>query len=400
MKLFAQHGYGQGEKIISGIRDQSINGAIFCARYGKQEKLIENTKQLKDINPDVEILFDPEFYAYIRAHDPNAQLGGLAEWKYFEAYKRSQLEDTKIVETILKNSFGAINELPLTSIIAPNVYIPKSFDSIEAVIAKNFIRKAKPVFKKTKDPRKLYVTLAIGRDALLNQTEFDAFLDDITTLDDPPDGFYILVGGGSSEEKTDITESEIIHTDVIAGWMLLNYVLTINGFNVINGCSDILTPFLGSVGAYAGATGWWINLRMFAINKYIKSAGGGGRLPIVKYLSNLILRRIKFSDREAFSKLMPEINNNLPHDTDYQTDAPERKNEVLQTWEAIAQLNKDIIVSDVQDSLRNAEDIIDNAEMAYTKLSSFGFPVDRENNRQYMEALREGTKKFKKNAEI
>ena len=36
--------------------------------------------------------------------------------------------------------------------------------------------------------------------------------------------------------------------------MFLNDVLSVNGFLVINGFSDLLTPFLGAAGAEAGAT--------------------------------------------------------------------------------------------------------------------------------------------------
>jgi len=399
MKLFAQHGYGPGDKILNGIQEGSIEGVIFSARYEKQEKLESDVENIKNISGNAEILLDPEIYACFCANMPDAQLGNLNDWDFFQPQRRSQLEDTSVIERLLNDTFSTLIDLPLTSIIAPNIFIPRSFDSIEAVIAKNFMRKTMPVFSQIGDSRNVFATLAIGRDALLNQIEFEAFLNDITALDNPPDGFYILVGGGITESRTDLIRSEVIHADVIAGWMLLNFTLNLNGFKVINGCSDILTPFLGSVGGYAGATGWHTNLRMFSISRYLRTVSGG-RLPIIRYLSNLILNRIKISEREAIAALMPEINNGRPHDTDYESGEPERKVEVLQTWEAIKHLNTQLIDSDVDESLRRLENAINRADAAYTRLSGLGISLNIENNREYINALREGIKTFKQIAEI
>jgi hypothetical protein len=399
MKLYAQHGYGPGDKIISGFADGNIEGVIFSARYTKRKNLTANIEEIRKISPGADILLDPEMYACFSTNLPGARLGGLIDWPYFKNYRRSQLESCEAVEEVLSNTFTTINKLPLSAVIAPNIFIQKSFDSIEAVIAKNFIRRTRPVFGSKKDDRPVYATLALARDALLNLTEFEAFLNDITALDAPPDGFYVLIGGGQSGDRTELTRSEIIHADVIAGWMLLNYTLSLNGFTVINGCSDILTPFLGGVGGYAGATGWWTNLRMFSMNRYSSSLEGG-RLPTVRYLSNLILNRITFAERAAYAPLLSDITNGLPHDKDYEGSAPERRIEVLQTWEAIANLNSQMIAADMNDSLSRLESAVQRADAAYGRLSALGFSSDVEANREYISALLEGIKTFKRNAEI
>ncbi|MBL7206924.1 MAG: hypothetical protein ISS67_00150, partial [Desulfobacterales bacterium] len=346
MKLFAQHGYGPGDKIINGFKDNTIDGVIFSARYEKMEKIPGDAKDINSVSSNAEILLDPEFYACFYTHQPDAKLGGLNEWPYFSTQRRSQLESSEIVEKVLADTFDTVVDLPLTSIIAPNIFIPRSFNSIEAVIAKNFIRKTQQLFEKTGDKRKVFATLAIDRTTLIDQTEFEAFLNDITALDNPPDGFYIIVGGGITGDRTEISRSELIHADVIAGWMMLNFTLSINGFKVINGFSDILTPFLGCAGGYAGATGWWSNLRMFSMSRYINTVSGG-RLPTIRYLSDALLNRITHSERKAFVKLIPEINNGLPRDSDYERGEPDRKVEVLQSWEAISHLNNENIVSDM-----------------------------------------------------
>jgi len=398
MKIYAQHGFGAGQRVINGLAEGTIDGVIFSARYLKRESAMFSIEEIHKQSPDADILLDPEFYACLYADTPNAQLRHLNSWKSWNPCRRNELETTESIEDILKKTFQELLRFPLTAIIAPNIYIPKSFDSIEAVIAKNFIRKTRPIFTKFQQKRPIYATLAIGCDALKNLSEFKDFLNDITAISNPPDGFYILIGGGITEEKTDITRSEIIHADVIGGWMLLNYTLSLNEFTIINGYSDILTPFLVGSGGYAGATGWWNNLRSFSMSRYV-SKTSGGQLPIIRYLSNRLLNRVKFDEREAFSNILPEIDNGLPHDKDYKKGEIDRVVEILQTWEAIAQLNKQVIVSDIHDTLKRLEIALTNAQVAYGRLSHSGFSIDVGVS-NYINTLREGISTFKKNAEI
>src|ERR1035437_2251700 len=123
--------------------------------------------------------------------------------------------------------------------------------------------------------------------------------------------------------------------------MFINHKLAVNGFKVINGYSDILTPFLGVAGGTAGAFGWWSNLKVFSLDRFAPSAGGG-RLPIQRYLSRALLNRITFFEFNQLRTIFPAIVNNLPGDDLYaQEDAsqPQRNLEVVQSWEAVKALN-------------------------------------------------------------
>jgi len=399
MKLYAQHGYGPGQKILDGLSERTIEGVIFSARYSRRDKLLKSINDIQESAPHADILLDPEIYAGSLAQMQDTQLGNLEDWTYFRPWRRSDLEASETIQQVLKTTFELLKNLPLTAVIAPNIYIQRSFDSIEAVIAKNFIRKAKDTFGESDDNRPVYATLAISRDTLLNHQEFEAFLNDITAIDNPPDGFYLLVGGGVTEERTELTRSEIIHADVIAGWMLLNYTLSLNGFSVINGCSDILTPFLCGTGGDAGATGWWTNLRSFSMSRYIRS-NRRGRQPVVRYLSNLLLNRVKFTERNAYATVLPEINNGLPHDVAYDSGEPNRNTEALQTWEAITCLNKQLVKSGIEESLSSLESAAKKASAAYAELARFGFSEDIEANQNYTTALIEGIRLFRQAAEI
>ena len=195
--------------------------------------------------------------------------------------------------------------------ISPNILITRSFDSIEAAIAKIFVRLAGDARKKLGSDRPLYATLAVSREALLDRTELFSFLEDITVLDTPPDGFYVLIAASNEDARADI-----FHADVIAGWLLINHSLSVNGYQVINGYSDLLTPFLGITGAAAGATGWWLNSRAFSLGRFLPA--GGGRLPTQRYLSKNLLNRITYIELGEIINLrrqlpgIPEVLNGLP----------------------------------------------------------------------------------------
>src|SRR3990172_12634757 len=98
--------------------------------------------------------------------------------------------------------------LPVTAVISPNILISRSFDYVEAVIAKNFIRQAKKVYDPFRDKRPVFATLAISREALLDFTELESFLNDITLLSSPPDGFYLIVGSRGAETRKDLYNSD------------------------------------------------------------------------------------------------------------------------------------------------------------------------------------------------
>jgi hypothetical protein len=384
MKLFAQVGHGLGEKVNNGLSEGIIDGAIFSPKDLQKSTMLQRIHEVREQYPEAELLIDPQFYLSLYASSPQINLGKVDEWSSFKTYRKSDMELTETVDKILEDYFNEMSEMDVTSIIAPGVYISQSFDSRESVIAKNFIRRARLNYTGDKP---LYVSLVVCREALQDQREFEEFLNDISALSDPPDGFYIIIASRSSETRTDI-----FHSDVISNWMMLNLSLSVNGFKVINGYSDILTPFLNASGGYAGATGWWSNLRIFSMDRFFPS--GGGRLPIVRYLSKKLLNRITFSEKDAVSRFVPDIVNGLPHDRDYNPE-PERNIEVLQSWEALKAL-----IGEIGNSLDSCIKAIQDAQIAYAAWGESGLPLDSKSDDSHVESLSEGILLFKKRAQL
>jgi hypothetical protein len=337
--------------------------------------------------PHADILFDPQFYVVSRTDEP-AAVGFLGEWNYLRSYGLGQLEREKNVRAILKTVLNSCRALELTAIIAPNVIISRSLDSREAVVAKTFLRETKRVYAEMGDERPVYASLAIGREALQDRREFEEFLNDITMIESPPDGVYLLVAGRSPEART-----EIFHADVLANWMLLNLSLAVNGMKVVNGYSDMVTPFLGAAGGFAGATGWWSNLRSFSLSRFFPERGGG-RQPVPRYCSKILLNRILFNEKELVATRFPKIVNGLPHDADYDPE-PDRIQEVLQSWEALHSLNGDMLAGDVDENLKNCRRSLSEARKLYDAIAAAGFRwLDLKSHDDHLEPLEIGVAQF------
>ena len=54
----------------------------------------------------------------------------------------------------------------------------------------------------------------------------------------------------------------------------------------------------------------------------------------------------------------------------------------------------------MDESLQSLENMLNRAEITYTNLAGYGLPVNREANREYMEALMESIRVFRSYAEI
>jgi hypothetical protein len=404
MKLLAQHGASNGEKTVRGLEGGYIDGAIYSPRDITADNLRQQLLAMIEINPDAELLFDPQYYAGHNVASPEARLSRLETCEEYQQYfRKRRRRELETGDTVLKKDITDClrfqSQLGLTGLIGPNILISRSFDSIEAGIAKNVIRLTGPTASKLKLGKPVYATLAISREALLDKNELMNFLADITLLDTPPQGFYVMVASRNTDARSDI-----FNADVIAGWLFVNYTLSINGYSVINGYSDLLTPFLGVAGAAAGATGWWSNLRTFSLDRFLPAAGG--RLPIQRYLSKLLLNRITFFELQQLREMypaVPAVLNGLKTDNLYPADKgsePNRSDEVLQTWEAIKSLNVDLVNGDTKNGLGLCRRAIDRANAAYDNVEAFVPGLDPKSNRDHLSAMFEGLRLFAQLAEL
>lgn len=398
MKIFAQDGFGPGEKLADGMKQKVIDGAILSARYQHPERLAGKADEL--LPYEGELLLDPEFYAMNMIGKPNAKLGSLEEWDYFVPPRRSELITGSGIVPVISNAFKEQLRFDhLTALIAPNIYV-EGANTIDAGISLNFIGKAKRVAERMGVKNKsIYATLVLDRDVLTSGSAFNDLLGALTAFRSPPDGFYVLIGSGSVDEDGRHIRSDIYHDHVIAGWMLINHILSINGFKVINGCSDLLSPLLGICGAYAGASGWASSLRQFTMARYVKPPSQGGSAPVIRYVSNALLARIKQTDFDNYVKVLPLVRNRLKSDEFYEEETA-RKEEAIQTWEAISQLCKKCCSGNLEDDLVNFEDRIISAHKYWSMLAEAGFTSGVEAQQDRLEAMSGAISLFREWAEL
>lgn len=401
MKLYAQqgHGTGSGEKdrIIAGLAAGHLQGAIVSPKdYGKNraQALFE---QMQTDFPAADRLFDPQWYASVLAHDPDSRMGRLVsdDYKYFEARRRSQLESEHQVLADLEACLRFQAGLSVSAAIAPGIVIRQRFNSIEGAIAKAFIRNARDAWQSVGDERPLFVTLAMDAEALQDRYALEEFLAEVTVLDSPPDGFYVLVHHLTSE----ITP-ELVDPRTLAGWMLTNHSLNLNGFKVLNGYSDMLTSFLAAAGGMAGSTGWWNTQKVFSLNRFAPQETGGRR-PVYRYLSTALLNSIRFDELQLLRQSFPEILNGLATDSLYDPgkgSMPDgQQQEVLQTWDAIASLNPGNILSPIAGCLAR----INSAHELYDRINlSPGMRLTGRSNSDHLDSLEGGLRLFAELAEI
>lgn len=400
MRILAQQGFGPKDKVARGLADGLISGTILSPRYlnGDSEKRDVLLRSIADqVELGGQVLMDPELYAARFVSNPASNLGYLETWDYFRMPRRSALISGTAIPGMIRDTLVVQAELGLREWIAPNVYV-ETADSIETAVSLNMISQTKAIASELGDTP-VYATLALSREAVMNRAEFQDIFDAITAIDQQPDGFYVLMGSKGTNESSNFIRSDIYQPQVIAGWMYINYVLSINGLRVINGCCHLLSPLLGICGAESAASGWFSGLRQFNMSRYIRT-GSGGQYPLVRYVSNPLLSRVKQTDYLAYAAILPQISNNLPNDDLYQSELEDRTVETLQSWEALSALCDTYCTGDLKNDLDRFSAHIEQADRLWFDLQQAGVGQDVQPNRERLDVMGDAINLFKEWAEI
>ena len=183
MKLYAQHGHAPSDKIHRAVEDRFIDGVILSPRYLTPDSASQLVEELRNLDPEVAVLIDPEYYATRYVETPNAQLRYLEEWSHFVPRRRNDLlVGTSGVDASLRAAYEAQMKIDCTRLIAPSIYVSNSFDSIEAAIAISFVSRARPVANDMGIDRPVYATVAVGRNAIVDRQNYLTFLNTITAV--------------------------------------------------------------------------------------------------------------------------------------------------------------------------------------------------------------------------
>lgn len=400
MQIFAQHGFNAGTRLTRGLEDGLIDGVIYGAKDIAPAKLLERCNEQAAAHPASVRMFDPQYYASVLAAEPGVRLGSLdgdETYPYFVARRRRDLEQEGRVIADLESCLAYQKSLPITAFIAPNIVVRRSLDSVEATIAKDFLRNAAQVHDQLQDPRPLFATLAISTDALRDRIELQNFLQEVTELENPPQGFYLLVEHPDHDIPPTLEEP-----DVLSRWMMVNRVLSLSGYEIINGYSDVLTPYLGAAGATAVASGWFNTLKVFSLKKFAPSSGMA-RQPVPRYTSARLLKSIRHTELESLRTDFPEVLNGRPTDRDYDEDEGSRPSsigEALQNWDCLRVLDQLVVPGDAEASLAAIKTALNEAEETYARIGAVGLSLRERSSKEHLQLMREELDAFRELAEI
>jgi hypothetical protein len=399
MRILAQHGFGVGERLERGLADGLIDGVIFGAKDIAAGSVAGELREMAANHPAEIRLFDPQYYACLMAAEPGARLGALngeEKHAYFGPRRRRDLEQERQVVSDLESCLDYQRTLAVTGFISPNIAIRRSLDSVEATIAKDFLRNAAVVHERLRDPRPLWATLAISTEALRDRIELQNFLQEITELENPPAGFYLLIEHADQEILPTLEES-----DVLSRWMLINRALTQSGYEVINGYADLLAPYLGAAGATGAASGWWNTLKVFSLRKFGPSPGAA-RQPVPRYASAALLKSIRYTELDSLRGDFPEVLNGDATDAYYEEDGerPRGLEETLQNWACLRRLAGLVIPGSAERTLSGCEAALERAEDIYARIGAMGLTLRLRSNQEHIQFVREELAAFRVLAEL
>lgn len=399
MKLFAQQGSHTGGKIRQGLERSLLDGVIYGAKDIRPQTLEDKLERLSGDFPEADLMLDPQFYACLLAAQPGVRLGYLAgdpSYPYFSGRRRQDLERDEQVESDLQETLQYQSQLPVTAAIAPNIVIRRSFDSIEGTISKDFIRTTSQVWRSFDDDRPVFATVAISTNALNDLNELQIFLQEITELDDPPDGLYLLLEKPETATTTYLTEP-----DVLSRWMFLNYSLKVNGVETINGYTDVLAPYVAASGGASFATGWYNTQKNFSLKKFEPSSGFARR-PVSRYMSQALLKSIRTNELDDLREIF-DVMNGLPCDEFYDPEdgsSADPTGEALQNWEALRAMAEAVDSNDQEASLATCRGALDAAEALYVEIQNYGYTLRDRSSRAHIDLIREELDAFEELAEL
>lgn len=279
MSLYAQHGYGKGNKLDKGIKDGLLSGIILSPKAEKPERIKEYIDNTYKNHPQIDILFDPQFYVGAFAGEKSE--GKLNQYPYYKPdITRAKLSVPRNLHQYAEDVIGYQEELNLKKIISPTIL----FDDFNGKQSQIAVSLAYEAVSLSEDNADLLIALCINENAFRNREAMNEFLDIISLLD--VRGFYLIIDRATSNAK-----ESFINGDVLINIMQFCYTLaTINEYEVILGYTDLLSIPLTVTGVSATACGWHNGLKMFAESNFRPSTGG--RRPRKRYTSSKLLNSI------------------------------------------------------------------------------------------------------------
>ncbi|MCB9357457.1 MAG: hypothetical protein H6505_02700 [Calditrichaeota bacterium] len=383
MKLLAHGSWQRTTKIEEGLNVGFVDGVIVSPQYEEPHATNELLENISRGYPHSIRLFDPLLYTCVVSGVERFNCGRLLKYNYCPDVlpTRSELQQEAVIEGLLRDSLEYQSQLDLTGLIAPNVLVRTSFDSKWGAVSDTFLRMTSEISDEYDKP--IYASLVIEAEALSNRPQLFQFLTELTRFELECSGFYILVSLPEGETK------DILTPTVLANWMYLVYSLSQNGYDVIVGYSDFLSPILGIAGASMGTSGWTGTTRRFSISRFLPSGGG---LPNPRYSSPTLLNRILLT--ELVSELEPQLQSDPPFIKEVRKAPTNPLFQSLQHWSAV----RNVVswsTDDIEEGIKIARQKLRRATQVYAQLRR-RVELDYKSGGELIETIEEGLSTFER----
>lgn len=258
--LWAQHGYGKGDKLDALQEHDRIVGVVLSPGDEDRNGLEATIASMSDVR----VVLDPQTYVYsipdgtARCHSSHGLEFPDLHWS------APPVEISAIADAVV----AANAALQLETVIAPTC-MQRSLSDVWTSLALQLVR---ATLSSADTP--VWASVVVDEAALSNWRDIEAWLDTATTLD--VEGFYLVVN------RPTRSYPQAWEPTRLANYLRLIYSLAeLNGYTVINGYSDFEGLLTLAAGADGHGSGWYYTLRQFVESKWQPSKGGRAASPRV-----------------------------------------------------------------------------------------------------------------------
>lgn len=396
MYLLAQHGWGKGEKIEKGIRDNSLHGVIFSPKDEKKHTFEDYVSRLCQSQQDLKVILDPQFY---HTTFQNSKDGNLDDYPFYDGYHGiSAFRGSKNLRGFTQNVLEYQETLPFTYLTSPTIYL-NSFGSREAQVVLNFANESIDVKTDNNFQKPLLLSLVIHENAFLDKRSMEDFLDELSMMD--AHGIYLVISRNTSGYHQSFDDAT-----KLANIMAFIYSLSIiNDMKVTVGYSDLLGLIYLSVGAHQIATGWSQSLRRFTTER-VAPLQTGGRRPRQRYTSAPLLNSILLSELDSIwssslNRSYRQFLSGTTYDSFVSSDPInatwDDSTSTLHHWSSLENTAKRLFdhCSDVSERLDSLMDAISTARGLYTLLDAAHIQFDRKSDGSHLDVWSSAINEFR-----
>lgn len=370
MILCAQHGWGDGKKVLTAAQAGHLQGVIVSPRDIRPQSISEYLESLRDAAPGPFLGFvDPQFYA---STIPNARDRYLPEYPYYiPDLTHSDLIDPATIQSRVKEAILFQDSITADRILSPTVLFD-GFADRWATVALSMAKASLSCHATLKETAPLLLSFAFDESALKDREGLDEFLTTITAWD--CHGFYFIV------QPKDPNYPTYIDDVVAANIMYLTFVLAeLNDYEVHFGYMDFPGLLCHATGAYSTSTGWHHSLRRFSRARFEPSRGGRRGRPRYSSISllNSILQNPELSAIYDVG-LVNDVLSGTEYDSDFFEENPANvswpdRQSHLHHWEVLSRLIDSVgAAKTVTKNLDALQTLIDGAFALYQELETEG----------------------------